>query len=634
MVVREKMRRKSPWIVLVLAVVLVSGLVSGLARAAASSESPSSDKSKTILRIGITAAPDSLNPFVGYESSSWEVFRLNYNNLLGFDAKTLEPTPELASEVPTKANGGISADGKTYTFKLRHNVKWQDGEPFTAKDVVFTFNYIMKNQLSQYTSYTTGFKSVTALDDYTVQIKTAKPIATLDDLWVPIVPEHIWSKVSPKAAAGSFQNSPPIVGTGPFQTVENKNAKYVRLVANKDYFLGAPKVDEVILEVYQSADTMVQDLKNGTIQAAYGFASSGLPSLKSTPTVDAFDYVTKGFDELAFNCYTGAASKGSPACRDVNFRRAMNYAIDKDKIVAITYSGYARAGSSLCQSDYWQAPYDYHWDPASTGDAYTYDPAKCKQLLDAAGYKDVNGDGDRELPNGKPMDLRLWTRSASTTSQNSGKLIAGYFKAAGVKTTLSVIDDGAISDGCYNMKGDTYAPDFDMFIWGWGGDPDPNFILSVFTSDQVGGGWSDCGWQNKQYDALVAAQRVELDKQKRVDLVHQAEKIFYDQSPYIILSYPNDIEAVATNQNGKHGSWTGWIAAPGLITNKTHGGVFYTCDNIDSYVAVAPVTGSTDEGSSGSNTTKIVVIVIIVVAVIVILAIVLLRRGRRRVEVE
>ena len=80
------------------------------------------------------------------------------------------------------------------------------------------------------------------------------------------------------------------------------------------------------------------------------------------------------------------------------------------------------------------------------------------------------------------------------------------------------MDDGAISDGIYAMKGSTYAPDFDMFLWGWGGDPDPDWMLSVFTSDQVGGGWSDCGWRNKAYDAAVAAQKVELDPQKRKEL--------------------------------------------------------------------------------------------------------------------
>ena len=625
------LRRRGHWAMLALAATLAIGLGVGLSAALASSNSPSPAAGKTILRIGWTNDPDNLNPFIGYESSSWEIFHLNYDLLFGFDAKTLQPTPELAAEVPTQANGGISADGKTYTIKLRQNVKWQDGQPFTASDVAFTFNYIMKNQLSQFTSYTAFFKTVTALDDHTVQIVCTKPKATMGDLWVTIVPEHIWKNISPQDAAKKFQNPPPIVGTGPYQTMEVKKGEFVRMVANKNYWRGAPKVDEVIFQTYQNADTMVQDLKTGAIQGAWGLNGPQLQTLKSAPEVYGFDYVTKGFDELAFNCYTGPASQGNPALRDVNFRRALNWAIDKQKLVNVAYQGYGRPGDSLMQSDYWQPPLDYHWDPASAGKAYGYDPAKCKAALDAAGYKDVNGDGFRELPNGKPMKLRLWGRSESSTNQNSGKLIAGWFKDVGLNINFQVIDDGTISDGIYAMKGSQYAPDFDMFLWGWGGDPDPDWMLSVFTSDQVGGGWSDCGWRNKQYDDLVAAQKVELDPQKRKDLVYKAQEVFYDDSPYIVLAYPNDIEGIVTDQAGAKGKWTGWVASPGVISDNPHGGAFYTADNIDSYLFVQPATTQAAQ-TSGSSSSSWIIWVVIGVIVVAVIALIFLRRGRRQVE--
>ena len=625
------LRRRSRLALLALAAILIAGLAVGLTSAFASSGSPSPAAGKTILRIGWTNDPDNLNPFIGYESSSWEIFHLNYDLLFGFDAKTLRPTPELAAEVPTQANGGISADGKTYTIKLRHNVKWQDGQAFTAADVAFTFNYIMKNDLSQFTSYTAFFKSVTALDPYTVQIVCTKPKATMGDLWVTIVPEHVWKNVSPQDAAKKFENPPPIVGTGPFQVVEVKKGQFVRLQANKSYWRGAPKIDQIIFQTYQNADTMVQDLKSGAIQGAWGLNGAQLQTLKSAPEVYGFDFVTKGFDELAFNCYTGSASKGSPALRDVNFRRALNWAIDKQKLVQVAYQGYGRPGDSLMQSDYWQPPLDYHWDPASAGKAYGYDPAKCKAALDAAGYKDVNGDGFRELPNGKPMKLRLWARSESSTSQNSGRFIAGWFKDVGLNINFAVIEDGTISDGIYAMKGNAYAPDFDMFLWGWGGDPDPDWMLSVFTSDQVGGGWSDCGWRNKAYDAAVAAQKVELDPQKRKELIYKAQEIFYDDSPYIVLAYPNDIEGVNTNQAGAKGTWTGWIASPGEITDSPHGGVFYTADNIDSYIYVSKATATTATTSS-SSTSAIIAIVLAALVVIAVVAWFLIRRGRRQTE--
>ncbi len=111
---------------------------------------------------------------------------------------------------------------------------------------------------------------------------------------------------------------------------------------------------------------------------------------------------------------------------------------------------------------------------------------------------------------GKPIVLRLWTRSTSDSSQSAGKLIAGWFDKLGLKITLSVMDDGVISDGIYNMKGSTFTPNYDMFLWGWGGDPDPNFIMSIFTTDQINS-WSDCAWSDPQYDKLFLEQQTTVD---------------------------------------------------------------------------------------------------------------------------
>ena len=135
---------------------------------------------------------------------------------MGFDAKTLAPRPELAT------SWSVSPDGKTWTFQTRQGVKWQDGVPFTAADVAFTFNYIVKNNLSNLAVYTDGITGAKATGPNTVQIYTKAPKANMLRMVVPILPQHIWSKVSGKAASTSFQNKPPIIGTGPFQVVDWK----------------------------------------------------------------------------------------------------------------------------------------------------------------------------------------------------------------------------------------------------------------------------------------------------------------------------------------------------------------------------------------------------------------------------
>ena len=158
----------------------------------------------------------------------------NYDLLVGYRASDGAPklsSPTAGAPAPTASSG---------PSRSPQGVKWQDGEPLTAEDVAFTYNYIIKNQLAAYTSYTTNIKKVVALDDTTAQFILSKPKSNMLRLWVPIVPEHIWSKVPGESAGNDYQNNPPIVGSGPFQVVEAKKGEFVRLAANKDYWKGAP----------------------------------------------------------------------------------------------------------------------------------------------------------------------------------------------------------------------------------------------------------------------------------------------------------------------------------------------------------------------------------------------------------
>jgi peptide/nickel transport system substrate-binding protein len=599
------------------AALLAVGLIWGLTGAFAESASPPAGK--VTLRIGWTNRPDNLNPFIMYESSSYEITRLNYDLLFGFNAKDLSATPELAAEIPTQENGGISADGKTITVKLRQGVKWQDGVPFTANDVAFTWNYIIKNNLSAFTMYTTYVKDVQVVDDYTVQFNLEKPKSNILGMWILVIPEHVWSKVSAKAAENSFGNPTPIVGTGPFQTVSTKNSNStVVMEANKSYWRGAPKIDEVIFENYENANSMASDLMAGALQGAYNIPTAQFASVGAHAGVTAIQYQAKGFDELGFNCYTGKTSLGNPVLKDPKFRQALNYAIDKEAIVQKAYLGYGNPATSIIQSAFYPKELDYHWEPP---EPYAFDLEKAKAALDAAGYTDTNNDGVRDYQ-GKPIKLRLWARTESETSQRSGRLITDWFRSIGLQIDYAVMEDGVMSDKMYNTdKAGNFAPDYDMFFWAWGGDVDPTFILSVFLTDQIND-WSDCAWSNARYDDLFLQQASEMDPQKRKQIVWDMEKILYEESPYIILSYSTDLEAYDT------GSWAGWVRAP-----EGKGGAFYTADNVDSYLFVHPGTAAAAAEGGGSNTGLIVGIV---VAVIVVIGIVvwLVRRGRGRGPVE
>ena len=548
---RRMGRRRAPVIAVV--ALLAVGLVWGLGSALAGGESASPAAGKTVLRLGWTNDPDNLNPFIGYESSSYEIWAINYELLVGFQASDMANVPGVG--LATKWE--TSPDGKVWTFTITDKSKWQDGQPLTARDVAFTYNYVINpaHPMSMFIDYMKFIEKVEAPNDTTVVFTCSKPKANMLGLWIPILPEHIWSKIKPADAEKSFKNPPPIIGSGPFQTVEVKKGGFIRMVANKDYWRGAPKVDEVIYQTYQNQDTMAQDLKTGAIQTGWNVPSAQFEPLGAEPDLTSIRAVTIGFDQLGFNCADKKIypkSTGHPVLQDPAFRSALQWAVDKAKIVAIGYNGNAAPADTIVTRDYYSDVADFHWSPP-VGDpsTYTFDLEKAKAALDAAGYTDGDGNGIREYK-GKDIKLRLYARSESPESQNCGKLITGWFESIGLDINYQVIDDGALGDKQYAYVGDQYAPDFDLFIWGWGGDVDPNFILSILTTSSIEA-WSDSIWSNAAYDKLFLQQQTTIDLQQRIELVKQMQQIVYKESPYIPLVYPLDLEVADTT------NWTGWV---------------------------------------------------------------------------
>jgi peptide/nickel transport system substrate-binding protein len=582
--------------------VLAASLVWGLAGAFAASPSASPGVGAVTLHVGWTNDPDNLNPFIGSETSSYEIWMLNYDMLTGYTLD-LQPKPDLATSWDT------SADGLTWTFHLRSGVKWQDGVAFTAKDVAFTYNYIIKNQMGAFSSLTTDITKVVATDDTTVVFHCDKPKANMLRLWIPILPEHIWSKVSPKAAGTSFQNTPPIIGTGPFQTVEVKKGDYIKMVASPTYWGTKPTLDDILFVTYQNPDTMTQDLLGGSLDAAWGIPSAQFPKIDSDPNMQAISYNLLTWDYLSLNCYTGT-SRGNPVLKDVAFRQALNWGIDRQRIVDLAFSGKAKPGTSIMTPDSWVNP-DYHWQPPAD-QMYTYDPAKAKQLLDAAGYKDTNGDGIREGKDGKPIKLRLWARSESPESQKTGSLLTGWFRDLGLKIQYQVMDDGIYYDAIWAYQGNTFSPDFDMYLWNYDGYADPGDTLASFITSQIEN-WNEPAWSNADFDKAVDLGNSTIDPQKRAPYIWDAQRIFYEQSPEIALDYPSKLEAINTAK------WDGWTRMYGGT-----GAAFYTSFVLDSYMNLKPKANTSS--SSSANTTLLIVIGVVVVLIIVGIVLLMLRR--------
>jgi peptide/nickel transport system substrate-binding protein len=596
---------------LVVAAVLGSALVGLLAAtvgtAGAASPAPTGDR---IVRIGWTQDPENLNPFVGVQGTDYEIWHLNYDFLVGFDAASLKPTPELATK------WSVSADGKTWTFDIRQGVKWQDGVPLTAKDVAFTFDYIVDNNLTNLSIYTDGIVHATALSDTQVTIECKAPKSNMLQMVVPIIPEHIWSKVPGKLASSSYINKPPIIGSGPFQVIDYKSGQYVKLQANKNYWGGAPKIDQLIFQMYTNPMNMTSELKNGTIDGAVDVPAAQFAGLKGQPGITTSEGTSWRFTELGFNCYANPNSMGNPVLLDTKFRQALEWAVDRQKIVDVAMNGYAKVGSTLL------VPYSqYAWTPPAS-DQFTYDPAKAAALLDAAGYK-MGPNGIRLDKTGKPISLRLFVTTDSPENQTAAKLVAGWFQNVGIGVKLTVMDSGTLLAAQYHYNGNTYAPDYDMYIWYWTADVDPYFMLGIYTPAQVEG-WNDCLWTDPAYTKLNGQQATTIDVAQRKLVTDQMQQMFYQASPYIIFTYPYQLEAYNTNK------WTGWTHAPQNVAGW-EGSVLYDYNNVDTFKNLAPNVGKVAGGASHTGLIAGVIIAVLAVGAVVVLA---LRRRRPGGPVE
>ena len=293
--------RVGRFLIIVACAALLLVMPSGASAGASSSPAPAA----TVLRLGTTQDLDSLNPFAGYTSVAYEVYHLNYDMLTG-SAPDGDVRPEIAD------SWAMSEDGLTWTFRIHPGIRWQDGVPLTARDVAFTFNYIIDNELSAFTGSTTHIKKAVAVDDTTVEFRLERPKSNMLRLPIPILPEHIWAKV-PGDKAATFAAEPPLIGSGPFQVVEVKKGSYVRLVANTDYWKGAPKIDEAIIEIYQNQDTMAMDLRSGAIDVAEDLPAAQFSALQNAPGITAKAADIRYFVEVAMNVYQDEDSLGEPS---------------------------------------------------------------------------------------------------------------------------------------------------------------------------------------------------------------------------------------------------------------------------------------------------------------------------------
>jgi peptide/nickel transport system substrate-binding protein len=553
-----------------------------------------------VLRVGTTQDLDSMNPFQTVLVTGFEVFTLNYDLLVNF-GPDLEPVPGFAE------SWSQSEDGLTWTFKMREGMQWSDGEPATAEDARWTLQLILDaiasedgflgaGYLDPYVS-NAGVTEVAAPDATTLVVTTDRPNDQILKMYVPIVPKHVWESVTP-ATMSDFTNGVPVVGSGPYQAVEWEIGQFIRFEKNPDYWLDFEGAGEVVIQIFSSADTMVQALRTGQLDYAHGVNADQFDALKTEENIVTVDGTANGWTELGFNTYGTGTGKtiedGGPSTKallDVAFRDAIGYAIDRETLVDRVLGGYGEVGTTNV------APFQVKWH-VEPDNPRTFDIELAKQKLDAAGYV-LQGD-QRMDKEGKPIQLSLVMPDSESTYPAAAQFIKDWLAELGITVTTDVFDSDTLTAMMLPPEGGdpVNKADYDLFIWAWGGDVDPNSLLEIFTCDQIGSS-SDSNYCNPAYDDLFERQNVATSEEERKALLAEMQNLFYDEAPYHILFYDAQLEAYRTDRF--HG-WQNQPTANG-VPLFGYGSLGYTLLKVGPEPSAEPSAEAPSAGTSGAPAT-------------------------------
>lgn len=410
-----------------------------------------------------------------------------------------------------------SADFLTYTAKLRQGVKWSDGQPFTADDVVFTYQQMLKESNGGWARSQLIFNNqpvkVEKVDDYTVKFTLPQvSMGAMEALGnIFIMPKHIYQNET--NIANSPKNATP-VGTGPYKFKEYKAGESVTFEANKDYFLGAPKISKVVFRIITDPNTAILTLQKGEINAL-AIQPSDASKFKGNTNITLKPYDEGRIGYLAFNL-------SSKAVQSKEVRQAIAYAMNRSDIITASYvsSDFAKPAYSFLPNEN-----SYHTENV---EKYSFNTKKAKDLLSKAGVSNLK--------------LKLAYTANNPIQQKQAAVIQQNLKAAGVDVQLVGMDGMALS-----KKLQTVQTDFDMYLDGYIMGIDPDTFNSLFVTN---GEANFMHYSNKQVDDLFNQGRVEKDDAKRKAIYEQIQKDIIDDAAFYPITENKRILAIDSRIKG------------------------------------------------------------------------------------
>lgn len=506
--------------------ILIAALLSNLGCGNKSDSDKQSDKTMLPggqLIYGSLQEPNSLNPLLSDLLSTAEVGALIFSGLVLTNDKG-EWVADLATEVPTQRNGGVSPDGLTVTYKLRSGVTWHDGAAFTSADVKYTWETIMNRKVNVISR--DGFDKIAAVDTpdaRTVVIRFREYYAPYLTLFSVILPKHILENAGDLNNA-AFNRAP--VGTGPFKLKEWRIAEAIVLEANPKYYRGKPNLDSIVYKVLSDTNILLSQVKSGEVDIVSNVASPLLEQVKAVNGVRAVVTPNMIWEHLDFNL-------DNILFQDVRVRQAIVLGVDRQLIINNTLKGVA----SPAVGD--QSPLSWAYNPTVKAPARDINAAR--DLLEKAGWKP--GQDGIYTQGGRRLSFVLATTAGNKTRETVARAIAQQLKEIGVEVEVRLVETPAFfGDLLKSRRFDTA-----MYAWVSGIDPDNS---SLWHSRNIPGGSNGYqgqnypGWRNPEIDALTDRGGRTVDVEARRQIYFRIQELIGQEAPVIPLYFRSNIDAV------------------------------------------------------------------------------------------
>jgi peptide/nickel transport system substrate-binding protein len=503
-----------------------------------------------VLRIAVTEEPKNLDPLLAGTTVEIFIDRFMFEPLLSADPSG-NPVPMLAAIVPTQANGGISRDGLTITYRLRHDARWTDGVAVTARDVIWSWQAIENPNNDAVSRH--GYDDVQSIDapnPYTVVVHLKRRFSPFvntffaeSDQIYDVVPAHVLAKY-PDINHVPF-DAQPAVSDGPFHFVRWQRGDRIELEANDAFLEGKPRLRRVELEFVPNEDTAVNLLRTHAIDYIYQPSIQTYPSLRTLRDARIVWVNMNGYEGLEINC--SQAVLGDPRVRE-----AIAAALDKSSLTRqLTYGQETTATEDIPS---WMWAFDPTVGPVR------FDVARAKALLASAGW--VAGPNGIVRKNGRSLELLLATDTATATHRSESLLIQAALRQIGIAVSVKYYPLDILYAPA-GMGGIQHGGKFDLLVYGWYAGIDPDDSSQLTCNNFPPHGYNDARYCNPAMDSAQAIALAHYDRATRKRAYSVIEGLLARDNPIIFFWWQRQQEAISIDFHGFAPnpvieSWNAW----------------------------------------------------------------------------